>query len=625
MIKTHGINLTGRGLRGESQADILRRTGRYGVLPTDNDDEAMGKLNAAAEAAAATAEAASGPNYPDTATGLAATEDGEGFAVDNGDGTVTVWLNDGGTAVEQRTLATTSYLASPNGADAVGASDGTTVQDALDAYPADLPVGLSPVVLRTILLDAQVSRMLSGAGDGDADPAAVAAETAKFQALANTGRSFSVPTPANTFRVNTIRPFRGQLIEGDGRFPLTTAEKYLFTGNGVDPVFELGDGTSSGPRAVTLRNMSVYNDGAECIWIDLCPDFLIDRVSALAVGADCVYGNLSVRGTTSSSRLICSGPHTAVRLVNNFNGLFFPGNTLSGGSAGRAMVLESTQNAVIPALRIEASLDGLWIASTTDTGYGQCSAITLDAFYAEQCKTPLVIGKQSKVASLAITSGIISNNNTSSISEREACVQLGRVSGFVNTLKLYPLSTEDLVWLWMNDQTGGFGDFVFRPPDVTGTPNATHAFKGTYASTGAAVRAGISAKCDFGFMGGANRLGSNEPREWVSPLIDSSVSTGIMTWLPDALINMGGLVLGAEIIDYNGGVLTGVKLEIGRSTSLAETVNVADMSTLTFSNGYAALTIGTGNIFDATSHQYRVTTASGATGKFRIRIRYRAN
>jgi len=40
------INLTGRGLRGESQADVLRRTGQYGVLPTDTDAEAMDKVNA---------------------------------------------------------------------------------------------------------------------------------------------------------------------------------------------------------------------------------------------------------------------------------------------------------------------------------------------------------------------------------------------------------------------------------------------------------------------------------------------------------------------------------------------------------------------------------------------------
>lgn len=52
------IDLGSRGARGESFADILRRTGLYGVLLTDTDGEALAKLTAAADAAADAAEAA---------------------------------------------------------------------------------------------------------------------------------------------------------------------------------------------------------------------------------------------------------------------------------------------------------------------------------------------------------------------------------------------------------------------------------------------------------------------------------------------------------------------------------------------------------------------------------------
>lgn len=92
-------------------------------------------LTAAAAAAlsASIAESVTGPTYPDTSAGLAATTDGQSFAVDNGDGTVTIYLNDGGVAVAQRTLATTAALALPTGATKVGTSDGITVQAALDA------------------------------------------------------------------------------------------------------------------------------------------------------------------------------------------------------------------------------------------------------------------------------------------------------------------------------------------------------------------------------------------------------------------------------------------------------------------------------------------------------------
>lgn len=74
----------------------------------------------AASVSASTAEAASGPTYASTAAGLAATSNGEAFAVDAGGGLVSVYLNSSGTAVLQRTLATTSALAASGGAGLVG-------------------------------------------------------------------------------------------------------------------------------------------------------------------------------------------------------------------------------------------------------------------------------------------------------------------------------------------------------------------------------------------------------------------------------------------------------------------------------------------------------------------------
>lgn len=65
---------------------------------------------AAAALSEATAESVAGPTYASTAAGLAATTSGSSFAVDNGDGTVTVYLNSAGSAVSQRTLATTDAL-----------------------------------------------------------------------------------------------------------------------------------------------------------------------------------------------------------------------------------------------------------------------------------------------------------------------------------------------------------------------------------------------------------------------------------------------------------------------------------------------------------------------------------
>ncbi len=108
-----------------TRAIIVKREGAYIVAA--EGAAVVGSLTAQAKAArdaaaasAALAESASGPTYANTTAGLAATTDGQGFAVDNGDGTVTVYLNDSGSAVAQRTLATTAFLASTSGAAQVG-------------------------------------------------------------------------------------------------------------------------------------------------------------------------------------------------------------------------------------------------------------------------------------------------------------------------------------------------------------------------------------------------------------------------------------------------------------------------------------------------------------------------
>lgn len=82
--------------------------------------------------------------------------------------------------------------------DPTGASGAAVRADfALDT-PADQGVEY-PVPLKTVLLDRQLTRMLSGAGDGDTSTSARITETAKFQAMCDTGRSFEVPEPKDFF------------------------------------------------------------------------------------------------------------------------------------------------------------------------------------------------------------------------------------------------------------------------------------------------------------------------------------------------------------------------------------------------------------------------------------------
>ncbi|WP_305096490.1 SGNH/GDSL hydrolase family protein [Croceibacterium aestuarii] len=142
------INLVGRGLRGESYADILRRTGLFGVLPTDDDATALGKLNADADAARLAAELARDQAadlvlpeniFVDTtvaaarATAEAAVADGTTFkAVGSTEGLAEVRQMGAVSSSLLYTEVTASALASPTGAEKIGTPDGTA-QVSLDA------------------------------------------------------------------------------------------------------------------------------------------------------------------------------------------------------------------------------------------------------------------------------------------------------------------------------------------------------------------------------------------------------------------------------------------------------------------------------------------------------------
>lgn len=545
-------------------------------------------------------------------------------------------------------------LADTGGAGMVGVSGGGSLQSAINARPtsdaladsdgASLIGGIvddaipNPVILRTIMLDAQVSRMLAGAGDGDTDPSAVTAETAKFQALIDQGRSFSVPEPDVTYTVNTLALAQGQTIEGCGQFgsPLDAAGgKFQFTGNGVDPVFRCGDGTGD-PRQMTLRDLSVYNDGAACVDVSNAPNFIAERVRLRALdGANALQMALSYRAAIRDSHITASGGGTAIHALDKMNGLTIDNVTCTGGSAGRAMQIGQSQGIRLVSNIIESSREGIFIGATSDSGDGNCNGVLVAANYFEQVGEPLRLGTRFTLSGLECVSNFLSNGAASVITYRQAMIQFGRIrGGLIADNVLIPVDAssypgadpEDLYWIWLESDTGGYENLSVVRNNVQGTPTNVFQFKGTYASS-ASVKSTVGGTCNFGFMGSGDPLGSDGPSEWISPVIDSSATTpasGLLTWLPDSRIQMGGLIKSAEIIDYDGGTLTDVTLQIGRSANAGENVSLADMSALSFTNGRAALA-PTATVLDGSDRTYRIVTAVGATGKFRIRIRYRAN
>lgn len=149
MALSPSVRIDVTGARGESQADVLRRTGMYGVLPGDTDEQAIAKVNAAAEAAAdaaatsaAYAEEFSGPAYATISAGQAATTTGQFFRVPVGTTPETYirYQRTSGGSIVVAQLATTSALAAPTGAGLIGTTDGVlqeVIDDLQEASSAD--------------------------------------------------------------------------------------------------------------------------------------------------------------------------------------------------------------------------------------------------------------------------------------------------------------------------------------------------------------------------------------------------------------------------------------------------------------------------------------------------------
>jgi hypothetical protein len=95
-----------------------------------------------AETAAAIATALGGTLYLSISAGLAATQNGQEFAVDNGDGTASIYLNNAGAAVLRRTIIIDP--SAPSSASLIGAAGGVTVQDALNKRPVTTVANLPP-------------------------------------------------------------------------------------------------------------------------------------------------------------------------------------------------------------------------------------------------------------------------------------------------------------------------------------------------------------------------------------------------------------------------------------------------------------------------------------------------
>ncbi len=448
-------------------------------------------------------------------------------------------------------------------------------------------------------------------GDGTTD------DTAAIQAALDTGKTVVYPEPSVGYLVSTISMVDEQTLIGAGKW----ANGII--GDGTSPTIACGNGTGS-VRQHELLHVNVTNTNGVAIYVNNAPNFHISNSKVSSSGAHALDLYFSYRATIRDCWVSQSGAYTAINALDNVNGLVVDGNTITGGSAGRAIRIGQSQGVRVTNNIIESSYDGIWIASTSDAGDGNCNGVQVNNNYIEQCSTPFVLGKHFTVIGLVCQGNYVGNANSSIISDRTAIVTHGRLNGAQITDNAFSVldTVENLVEFVINDVQGRYKGIYWARNNVTNTPAANLVKSGTYATSGS-ILADIGAQCTYDFGWGEAFLSQ---RVFVTETLTSNSST-TQRWFTvsggDA--QFGGRIDRVEILSKKGTVDCTVAL--GESVNYQANVASVDISTLTYSGGRADMVVASAKLDPRTTpgwNQYRVI-AGTATGTFRIRITYRAN
>lgn len=430
-------------------------------------------------------------------------------------------------------------------------------------------------------------------------------------------KTIHASNPEVAFLVSNIQ------FPDDGKLICENRETDKFIGDGVNPLFLLGDGTGN-LRKNQILHANIFNDGARCITIDFAPNWEIRDCVILSINLaadNAINTTVSFRAKLLDNMVSCNGGGWAFQAMDNVNGLEVIGNTITGGVSGGAVNIGQSQNVNIKANIIESSSKGIYVASTTDTGNGLCSAINITGNYLEQVTNPFVVGTEFIIRGGRLSGNYLGNTLTTVVAPRDAAIKFGRLQSYSiknNALNLH--TTENVFEMVVDFVDGQIEDNEIEKNRIQGTPANVYIISGTYGANASVLRA-VGAANYFDFM--SSELASHDYEEYISPVVTANVAVfPAVSYISADKITIGGRIISVDVIEATG-TLTGCFVRIGITSSTAQTVD-QDISLLSYSDGYASvpLLIATPTLNAAENNTFRITAGTG-TGTFRVRIRYR--
>lgn len=460
-------------------------------------------------------------------------------------------------------------------------------------------------------------------GDGIAD------DTAAIQAAIDTGKSVYFPWPESVYKVTaSLTIGNGQVLHGD-----TKGQEGAHPGiyaNMADPIFALGDGTTTTLREMSFNNLCLNNDGGPCIVSNYATNWSAFNCGFWSGGGNTIDMRQSYRIAFYNCDIQNSGGGWCAFLMDNSNVILFSNCMMSGGTAGGVADVGRSYNVTFDTCVFEVSKYGLRFGTNPNADYGgECNGINIRGNSWEQYTNALQVGDGYACHGVVVEGNFFSNTGTSGGLAKESMIRLGRVTGLTMTGNVFTPHSTELVFVFYapegsspstftvqegsiedNDFTSSGAGYGFSGGFVTTPGNKNYIPKGMYMEFGPAT--------------------STADPEYVGERFD--FTTGMVS--PSTLSNitfvsktgqLGGYIEKIEVIKVDPSSNVTGTLQIGSDTSITENLNIdlaAVSWTTTAFTSYADVTASAYKFIRVSANFLLRLNSAAGTGNIQVKITY---